>query len=60
MPSDRANTLQDYIAATSLDEVEVMNELQENGVISDNCVDAKDVVDSGKAVAWLANNLPKQ
>lgn len=48
------NSLQDYLAATGLDEVKAMNELQNNGIISDNCITAADVGDSGKAVAWLA------
>lgn len=54
------NSLQDYLAATSLDETRAMNELQEHGVISDNCVTAADVGDSGKAVAWLDLNMPRQ
>ena len=48
------NSLQDYLAATGLDEVKTMNELQDHGVISDNCISAAEVGDSGKAVAWLA------
>ncbi len=58
-PSAKTNSLQDYLAATGLDEVEAMNELQGHGVISDNCVSAAEVGDSGKAVTWLALNLPR-
>lgn len=54
------NSLQDYLAATGLDESQAMNELQEHGVISDNCVTAGEVGDSGKAVAWLDLNMPRQ
>jgi hypothetical protein len=48
------NSLQDYLAASGLDEVDAMNELQDHGIISDNCISAAEVGDSGKAVAWLA------
>lgn len=51
------NTLQHYIEAHRLNETEVMNILQDHGVISDNCVSAADVAGSGKAVAFL-NTLP--
>jgi hypothetical protein len=30
-----------------------MDQLQDNGVISDECIKPYDVIDSGKAVAWL-------
>jgi hypothetical protein len=52
----KTNSLQDYLAATGLDERQAMNELQEHGVISDNCIDACEVSDSGKAVSWLAHH----
>jgi hypothetical protein len=48
------NSLQDYLTATGLDEEEAMNKLQDHGIISDNCISAAEVGDSGKAVAWLA------
>ena len=51
------NTLQHYIEAHRLNEAEVMNILQDHGVISDNCVSAADVAGSGKAVSYL-NTLP--
>jgi len=42
-----------YIAAHGLDEVAVINELQEHGVISDNAVSVADVGNGGVAIAWL-------
>ena len=51
----KTNSLQDYLAAARIDEPCAMNELQEHGIISDNCVHASEVGDSGKAVGWLAN-----
>lgn len=48
-----SETLRAYIAARGLDARLVMNELQENGVISDNAVDVADVGNGGAAIAWL-------
>lgn len=48
-----SESLRQYIAARGLDEVAVMNELQENRVISDNAVWACDVGNGGAAIAWL-------
>ena len=42
-----------YIAAHGLDEVAVMNELQDHGVISDNAVNVADVGNGGAAISWL-------
>jgi hypothetical protein len=42
-----------YIAAHGLDEVLVMNELQDHGVISDNAVSVAEVGNGGVAIAWL-------
>jgi hypothetical protein len=39
-----------------MEEQEIMNELQLNNVISDLCVTASEVGDSGKAVSWLNLN----
>ena len=52
----KTNSLQDYLAATGLDEIEALNNLQEHGIISDNAIHAAEVGDSGKAVAWLAQH----
>jgi hypothetical protein len=48
-----SESLRQYIAARGLDEVAVMNELQEHGVISDNAVSVADVGNGGAAIAWL-------
>ena len=48
-----SESLRAYIAAHGLDEVAVMNELQENGVISDNAVSVADVGNGGVAIAFL-------
>lgn len=48
-----SETLRAYIAARGLDEVAVMNELQDNGVVSDNAVSVADVGNGGVAIGWL-------
>ena len=48
-----SESLRAYIAARGLDEVSVLNELQEHGVISDNAVSVADVGNGGVAIAWL-------
>ena len=48
-----SESLRAYIAARGLDEVSVLNELQEHGVISDNAVSAADVANGGVAIAFL-------
>jgi hypothetical protein len=48
-----SETLRQYIALHGLDEVAVMNELQDHGVISDNAVSVADVGNGGVALAWL-------
>ena len=48
-----SESLRQYILARGLDARLVLNELQENGVISDNAVDAADVGNGGVAIAWL-------
>lgn len=47
--------LTDYIAMNRLNETTVMHLLQQNGVVSDNCIEAKDVAppDDETAVKWL-------
>jgi hypothetical protein len=56
----KKNSLQHYIEKNKLNEVKTMNLLQDHGIISDNCVTAAEVGDTGKAVAWLAWSLPEQ
>jgi hypothetical protein len=53
--SSQINKLEEYIAESWSDEVKTMNDLQDNGIISDNSIMAKDVCDSEakKAVEWL-------
>ena len=48
-----SESLRAYIAARGLDEVSVLNELQEHGVISDNAVGVADVANGGVAIAFL-------
>ncbi len=48
-----SESLRAYIAARGLDARLVLNELQDNGVISDNAVDVADVANGGVAIAWL-------
>ncbi len=48
-----SESLRAYIAARGLDEVSVLNELQENGVISDNAVSVAEVGNGGVAIAFL-------
>ena len=48
-----SESLRQYIAARGLDEVSVLNELQENGVISDNAVSVAEVGNGGAAIAFL-------
>lgn len=48
-----SETLRAYIAARGLDARLVLNELQENGVISDNAVEVAEVGNGGVAVGWL-------
>jgi hypothetical protein len=48
-----SESLRAYIAANGLDEVAVLNELQNHGVISDNAVSVADVGNGGAALAWL-------
>jgi len=48
-----SESLRAYIAACGLDERLVMNELQDNGVISDNAVSVAEVSNGGVAIAWL-------
>ena len=48
-----SESLRAYIAARGLDARLVLNELQENGVISDNAVSVDDVGNGGVAIGWL-------
>jgi hypothetical protein len=48
-----SESLRAYIATRGLDARLVMNELQDNGVISDNAVSVAEVGNGGVAIAWL-------
>jgi hypothetical protein len=50
------NKIENWIAFREANEVKVMNLLQEYGIISDNCVWAKDCGNDLKAMRWLAVN----
>jgi hypothetical protein len=53
------NSLEGWVAARSGDEIQCMNLLQNYGVISDNCVHAKDVANDKEAMVWLAKNFER-
>jgi hypothetical protein len=48
-----SESLRAYIAARGLDARLTMNELQDNGVISDNAVSVADVGNGGECIGWL-------
>jgi hypothetical protein len=48
-----SDSLRAYIAARGLDARLVMNELQDNGVISDNAVSVAEVGNGGECIGWL-------
>lgn len=48
-----SESLRAYIAARGLEELLVLNELQNHGVISDNAVSVSDVGNGGVAIAFL-------
>lgn len=47
------NALCTHILSCKLDETKTMNLLQNHGIISDECIAAKEVGDAEKAVSWL-------
>ena len=49
------NALTEYLRANSLSETDAMNQLQDEGIVSDNCVTAEDVAakDCPAAVGFL-------
>ena len=48
-----SETLKAFIEANGLDPRIVMNELQDNGVCSDLCVEVEDVGNGGQCLLWL-------
>ncbi len=57
MPTSTGNKLENWIAARFADEVEVMNVLQDYGMVSDNSIWAKDVGNDKEAMIWMAKNF---
>ena len=55
--SSTGNKLENWIQARHGDEREIMDILQEYGVVSDNAVWAKDCGNDRKAMWWLAKNF---
>ena len=51
------NKLEKWIKTRFADEVEVMNVLQDYGVVSDNAIWAKDVGNDKEAMMWVAKNF---
>lgn len=50
------NKLENWIVNSDLNELKLMNLLQEYGVVSDNCIWAKDCHNDMHAMKWLASN----
>ena len=48
-----SESLRAYIAGRGLEELLVLNELQNHGVISDNAVSVAEVGNGGVAIGWL-------
>ena len=53
------NSLEQYLEYKKINPVKAMNALQDHGIISDNCIEAKDVIDAGVAITWLDQNFFK-
>lgn len=51
--NSRPNQLELYLEKHRISETRAMNLLQEHGIVSDNCVTAAEVGDTGKAIMWL-------
>ena len=54
------NQLELYLEKLRIPETLAMNALQNHGIISDNCVNAAEVGDPGKAISWLNLNFPPE
>ena len=59
MHSSTGNKLENWIRSRHGDEREVMNVLQEYGVVSDNAEWAKDVGNDREAMWWVAKNFER-
>lgn len=51
-------TLAQFIAENGLNRVTIMDALQENAVVSDNCIWPEDVGNDAEALAWLQEHQP--
>lgn len=51
------NKLENWIKARFADQTEVLNILQNYGVISDNCINVEDVGNDKEAMMWMARNF---
>ena len=51
-----SNKLDNWIKAKSANHKQVLNVLQDYGVISDNCVNVEDVGNDSEAMKWMACN----
>lgn len=56
MPTS-GNKLENWIKAREGNEIEIMNTLQEYGVVSDNAIWAKDVGNDLEAMKFMARNF---
>lgn len=56
-PTNSLNKLEKWIRARFANETEILNILQEYGVVSDNAVWAEDVGNDKEAMMWLAENF---
>jgi hypothetical protein len=59
MQQSTGNKLENWIKSRHGDEREIMNVLQEYGVISDNSEFAKDVGNDREAMWWAAKNFER-
>ena len=57
--SSSGNKLERWIKNRLINEKYLMNALQEYGVVSDNCINAKDVGNDGEAMKWIARNFER-
>jgi len=55
------NALTTFISSIGLDPIKAMNELQDAGIVSDNCVTTEDVgrPDVFRAMKWLDEKYPQ-
>lgn len=59
MQPSSGNKLERWIKTRLANEKYIMNALQEYGVISDNCINAKDVGNDRDAMMWISRNFER-